>query len=500
MTEASRWQNEEMRQHAALNRDLGPPPAAGERGSVGDGPMHDDGFFRRVLEVLPAAAYVTDAAGRILFYNEAAATLWGRDPELGKTLWCGSLRLWRPDGGALPHEECPLAQSVKLRRAVRGVTVMAERPDGTRVAVVPHPSLLYGPGGTLVGAVNLVLDVADGAAQDAGTGLLASIVENAQDAIVSKDLAGVITSWNPAAEGLYGYAAWEAIGQPARMLVPPERLEEEAATMERIRRGEGVDRHETLRRRKDADLVAVALTLSPLRDRRGKVVGAAEIARDVSGRRHAREQQQLLLHELKHRIKNSLATVQAIAKQTLRGASPEELAAFSSRVQALANAQDLLTGENWNRAWLRDVIVEALRPFEDKHRDRFHIDGPDGVRLDADRSLRLTVVLHELATNAVKYGALSSGSGRVALTWALSDDGESRRALVRWQERGGPPVNPPLQRGFGSILIENALGGESKAQLAFQREGIVCTLEVSCSGTEDGEAAPPREWARPGQL
>ena len=309
---------------------------------------------------------------------------------------------------------------------------------------------------------------------------LAAIIESSDDAIVSKNLNGIITSWNSGAERLFGYAADEVVGQSITILIPPERYDEETMVIERIRRGERIDHYETVRRRKDGTSVDISLTVSPVRDTVGRIVGASKIARDITDRKRAQEQQELLVGEIKHRIKNTLATVQAIAMQTLRSASADERSAFIARLHALANAHDLLTLESWNRAPLRDVVGRVLQPFQEKHRERFLIEGHGDLWLSAHRSVLLALVLHELATNAVKYGALSNGSGRVRVGWDIASNGQPARVILTWQESGGPPVKPPERKGFGSLLIERVAESElGAARFEFPPQGVVCTFEIS---------------------
>jgi two-component system CheB/CheR fusion protein len=439
-----------------------------------------DGYFREVLEALPAAVYITDPAGRITYYNEAAATLWGHRPELGKSEWCGSWKLFWPDGSPLPHGECPMAMAVKERRPIRGMEAVAERPDGRRVPFIPYPTPIYDASGTFIGAVNMLVDITDRKRAEINAQRLASIVEFSDDAIVSKDLNGIIVSWNSGAERLFGYTAEEVIGQSVTILIPPDRLDEEPAILARILRGEHVDHYETIRRRKDGSSVEISLTVSPIKDASGRVVGASKIARDISERRQAQEQQKFLVGEMRHRVKNTLATVQAIAMQTLRRTPGEEREAFMARLHALAKAHDLLSLKSWDRAPLRDVVGAALGAFQESHRERFRVEGPDDVWLDANRSLLLTMALHELATNAVKYGALSNGSGQVRVAWELARGEWPDRLRFHWRERGGPPVKSPEHKGFGSRLIEHALqAGLGTSRLEFDPQGVACTLDVT---------------------
>ena len=445
---------------------------------AGEALARGDEFFREILDVLPAALYLTDAAGRITYYNEAAAALWGWRPELGTAEWCGSWKLFWPDGRAMAHGDCPMAIAVKERRPIFGMEAVAERPDGTRVPFIPYPTPLFDRSGTLIGAVNLLVDITDRKRAEQATLQLASIVESSDDAIVSKDLSGTIMSWNRGAERLFGYTAEEAIGQPVTMLIPEDRIEEEPDILQRIRRGQRIDHYETVRRRKDGSLANISLTVSPVKDAHGRIVGASKIARDISERKRAAELEQLLAGEMKHRIKNSLATVQALASQTLRTVSPEEKEAFIARLHAIANAHDLMTAETWERVPLRSVVMQAIEPFRAEQTDRIVTRGPEGISLGASKSLLLAMALHELGTNALKYGALSNDGGRVEISW--ESQAQSDLVVVSWRESGGPKVEPPEHHGFGSRLIQRAMeSGLGKAQLDFQPDGLACTLGIA---------------------
>ena len=434
--------------------------------------------FHQVVEALPAAVYVTDAEGRITYYNKAAVELWGYRPPLGDSRWCGSWRLYRLDGTPMAHDECPMAMAIKENRAITGMEAIAERPDGSRVRFMPFPKPLHDETGALIGAVNMLVDVTERRRTEER---LAAIIETSEDAVISKNLDGIIMSWNSGAERMFGYTAAEAIGRPVTMLIPPERIDEEPGILARIRRGERIEHYDTVRRHKDGSTFDISLTVSPIKDPDGTIIGASKIARDITERKQAEQRQQLLVGEVKHRIKNLLATVQAIARQTLKGAPAEEREAFIARLMALANAQDLLTLERWNRAAVHEVVNRALRPFEAKLNARFLTKGPEDVWVDAQRASLLTMVLHELATNAVKYGALSNGYGVVSLVWeVVGEEEDGQNVRLTWRELGGPSVVPPERKGFGSFLIERALqGGGGNAKLDYNPNGVICTLEVA---------------------
>ena len=256
-------------------------------------------WARRLLLTLPAAVYTTDAQGRITHYNDRAAELWGRRPVIGKDLWCGSWRIFHPDGSPMPHDACPMAVALRERRPVHGEEIIVERPGGARAHVLPAPQPLFDAAGELIGAVNVLVDVTPQKQAGRDRALLAAIVESSADAIVSKTLDGTITSWNAGAERLFEYTAEEAVGMTVRRLIPPERLEEEDHILDRIGRGERVEHFETVRVRKDGRRLHVSLMISPVRDEAGRIVGASKIARDITERKRA----EAALHESELRFR-----------------------------------------------------------------------------------------------------------------------------------------------------------------------------------------------------
>jgi PAS domain S-box-containing protein len=314
-----------------------------------------------LLEALPLAVYLTDAEGRITYYNPAAVELWGGAPG-PNAYWCGSWKLFRPDGSPLPHDECPMALALKEKRPVRGVEAILERPDGSRVIFAPYPTPLFDDAGQLTGAINMLMDVTKERDSAESASRLAAVVSSSDDAIVSKTLQGVVTSWNHGAERLFGYTAEEMIGRHITTIIPPHLHEEEQRIIAQLARGERIEHYETVRVAKDGSQIDISLSVSPIRDSSGRIVGASKVARDVSERKRAEETQRLLLDELSHRIKNTLATVQAIASQTLRRAKgPSEfVTAFNGRIEALARAHSLITGSSFQGAEIHQLVRDQL--------------------------------------------------------------------------------------------------------------------------------------------
>jgi two-component sensor histidine kinase len=205
---------------------------------------------------------------------------------------------------------------------------------------------------------------------------------------------------------------------------------------------------------------------------------AAEALRDeIDQRRRSEERQQMLVHELNHRVKNMLATVQSIARQSLGRSNHGVAVDFEERLMALAWAYEIITREQWSGASLRELIQRTLAPHLDRAGSRLTLEGPD-LWLSPNRALTIALAMHELATNAVKYGALSDEAGRVAVRWRVLEEAGGRQLCLDWTESGGPPVTPPARRGFGSRLVERSLAHDLQGQvtLSFEPEGVRCRV------------------------
>jgi PAS domain S-box-containing protein len=556
-----------------------------------------------------------------------------------------------------------MAEVLRTGKPVRGIDAIAERPDGHRIAFMPFPSPLFDEHGQLTGAVNLLVDISDRTLSEQADQRLAAIVASSDDAIISKTLDGTITSWNAAAERMFGYTPDDIIGQSILTLIPADRRSEEDEIIAKLRNGQRVEHYETQRQRKEGALIDVSLTVSPIRDFDGRIVGASKISRDITDRKRSQEMlvrhaerlatlnrvarvishdldldrivqtvtdiatelagarfgaffynvtdgegesyqlytlsgaprsafenfgmprataifkptfdgedvirsddirqdprygnnlphagmpaghlpvvsylavpvksssgevigglffghdqpgifdadcetlissvaaqaavamdnarlhaaakteieqrkraeaaKELLLAEIKHRVKNTLATVQAMASQTFKRGPVEERDTFVARLHALANAHDLLTEQGWDIVDITSVAHRALRPFFESDRPRIALEGPH-IGLPSNKALLLAMVLHELSTNAVKYGALSDSQGRVRVDWSTNEAGALK---LEWRETGGPPVSPPAKAGFGSRMIERALGADGgSAHFSFGADGLAVSM------------------------
>lgn len=742
-----------------------------------------------LLDAIPAAVYATDVQGRVTMFNRAAAELAGREPQLGQDRWCITWRLYRPDGSVLPHDQCPMATALKERRSVRGVQVIAERPDGSRIPMMPFPTLVYDRSGEVVGAVNVLVDITDlkraeealvrrmeeqaalfrftdrlyradsvdeiyeaaldtildvlrcsrasillfddtgiirfvawrglseayrkaveghspwnvddhdpqpivindiesadlseslkatvkaegicalafipltaggkligkfmaycdtsgfaeeevrlaltiarqlgfslerkraehellqkeerlrqakewfqkvfehshdaifvldpernailevnpagismfgyasreellatplsefhpedlpgflefvRSVREEGAGwtdefacrgkdgrivaseisastivvdgrrcllamvrdvgarkqaeqalreseaLLRATYENVQVGICEIDLSGNYQRVNETFCRITGYAREELIGRNFAEITHPDDLDANVEQIQRLRSGEipslSMDKRYLY---KSGRTVWATLNATALRDQFGRPMAFLGAVQDITERKQAEEHRQLLVNELNHRVRNTLATVQAIAMQTLRGSSVEESVrrALQGRVLALAKAHTLLTAENWTGAGLRDVVSGSLQAFglEEDRPGRISVSGQE-VRLKPQVAVALIMAFHELATNAVKHGALSIDNGRVEVSWELQSSGKGERICLLWRERGGPPVTAPVRKGFGSHLIERALPRDVDGEvcLTYDPQGVLCRILIPSPGT-----------------
>lgn len=308
---------------------------------------------------------------------------------------------------------------------------------------------------------------------------LAAIVDSSSDMIIGHAPDGTITSWNASATGLLGYPEATAIGQSLAMLLAPE-SPQLPALLEACVQDKATE-FDAVWLRRNGEPLQVSVAVSPVHDSAGKVVSGSLIARDNSERWQADHHRELMLGELNHRVKNSLATVQSIALQSLADApSPEVFKrAFLARLQALSATHNLLAREAWASVGLRELVLAELAPYRRDGQLQASVDCQD-VQLTPKIALALGMAVHELTTNAVKYGALSVPQGRVEVHGKPSQKGGEPWLYLVWREIGGPSVTPPSRRGFGSRLITEGLAFELNGEvtLEFAPEGVVCSIDV----------------------
>jgi PAS domain S-box-containing protein len=288
---------------------------------------------------------------------------------------------------------------------------------------------------------------------------------------------GEITDANDAFLRMTGYSRDDLAKGLLRWdrMTPPEFMPASLRALEELQATGQSTPYEKEYIRKDGSRVWFLFAARMLNERE-----AVEFALDISERKRGEDHQRLLIHELNHRVKNILTTVQAIAGQAFKGEGNNEArASFEGRLFALARAHDVLTHENWQGAELSDLIDEAIAPYGGKEGGRFEVDGPK-LWLNPEMALSLAMALHELATNAAKYGALSVPSGRVVIRWTVAP-GPPRHLSFHWREKGGPLVTPPTRKGFGTRLIERSLAQDvsGEVRLTYEPAGVVCVVKAS---------------------
>lgn len=305
---------------------------------------------------------------------------------------------------------------------------------------------------------------------------LATIVDSSDDSIVGTDLKRRVTTWNRGAERLFGYSADEAIGMPIATIVPEDRHGEELAIFARFQTGERIEPFDTVRRHKNGGLIDVSLSVAPIRNLNGQIVGACSVTREITERKRSERRIAMLAREAEHRTKNVLQAVQTVVHLSQAQNAEELKSVIQGRIQALANAHGLLAQSRWIGADLAKLASQELAPYLQQEQPRAQIHGPH-VPLRPQVAQAIAIVLHELTTNAVKYGALSAINGHVEIRWALRADD---RLLLTWTETGGPVITPPNRQGFGTYLMETLMKLDLGGDLRFdwRAKGLVCEIEL----------------------
>jgi PAS domain S-box-containing protein len=444
-------------------------------------PLRDLAAFKTAIEAVDEAVIITspdlDQPGpAILYVNPAFERMTGYQAHEVVGLSPRLLQGPQTDKAELQRLKSELLENGRFQGEATNY-----RKDSSTYVVEWLITAIRDTNGQVTQWIAVQRDISERRRTEAANAHLATIVEASADGLVSFSLDGTILTWNPAAAQIFGYTAAEAVGCSVTILVPPDRLHEPEVYFARARQGETV-KFEVIRKRKDGTYFDAGVTLAPIKDATGQIVGLSGVVRDISEAKRAAEHQKLLINELNHRVKNTLTTVQSIAAQTLRNStSPEQARAdLDGRLIALSRAHDVLTRENWDSANLREIIAQAVEPYSSRGEDRLHLKGPH-VRLAPGTALALAMALQELATNAVKYGALSNSVGQIEIAWSVIARDEEQRLHLRWEEVGGPRVTPPTRRGFGTRLIERSLAQDlnGKVAIKFEPAGLLCTIDAS---------------------
>lgn len=241
-------------------------------------------IYKELVMSSPVAIYTCDAQGYVTFFNQAASILWGRAPRIGVDLWCGSWKIYYPDGKPMPLDECPMALTLKNAKSFEGAEIVIERPDRTFKSLLVYPSPIFDDDKRLIGAHNTLVDITEQKSNDEKQAILSAIVESSDDAIVSKNLQGIIKSWNAGAQKIFGYTEDEVIGKHISILIPEELRMQEDEIIANIKAGRKVDHFQTIRVHKTGTRIPISLTVSPVKDTFGNIIGASKIARDISER------------------------------------------------------------------------------------------------------------------------------------------------------------------------------------------------------------------------
>jgi len=447
-----------------------------------------------ILDLLPIATFICDAKGTILQYNRHAVAVWGRAPEPGQTHdeFRESSRFYEIDG--TPVARSMVSEVLKSGTPVRDVERVVERADGTRIIVSVNVDPLLNAKGEVVGAVNCFLDITERKRMDAALERsrlyaleqeqrLAATYEHAAIGISEVAPDGRFLRVNEAICAITGYSREELLAVKLFRYTHPDDADPDREGFRKQIGGE-LEFYSVEKRyvRKDGRVIWLSVRSSPVRDADNRLLYLVRVVRDVTERKAAEQRQKLLMDELNHRVKNTLATVQSLASQTARAAhTPSAFReGFEGRLIALSKAHDQLTSHHWESADLRELVSGTLAPYAGVGADRVTLRGEDVV-LRPRAVLTLAMAVHELTTNAAKYGALSVPGGHIEIRWRPVRGRNDRPMLqIDWREQNGPTVEEPKARGFGSRLIEGSIAAElgGSASLAFRPQGLQCEILV----------------------
>ncbi len=456
-----------------------------------------------ILDLLPIPTSICDVHGVILQYNQRAVELWGRIPSPGQTHeeFSGPARILMPDGTPMKHSL--LSQVLTTGVPVRDAERILRRDDGTQVIVSVNIDPLRNAKGELVGAVNCFMDISERKRTDEALELsrvraleqeqrLAATYEHAAIGISEVAPDGQFLRVNEAITAITGYSREQLLAIKLFTNTHSDDVDLDREGFRQQVAGE-LEFYSVEKRFNHADgrVIWMSVRSSPVRDAAGKLLYVVRVVQDITERKASERRQKLLIDELNHRVKNTLARVQSLAAQTARGApTPQAFRErFEGRLIALSKAHDQLTMHHWENGELRSLLAESIEPYSGTEPGPVVLRG-DKVVLGPRAVLTLAMAFHELTTNAVKYGALSVPGGRIEIDWAREATESGRLLRIVWTECGGPAVTVPERRGFGSRMIEGSVAAElgGSAHMAFEPDGLRCEIVVPLQAAMPGEA------------
>ena len=460
-----------------------------------------------ILELLPIATCICDAEGRIVQYNRRAVELWGRTPEPGQTHddFTAQNRFFSSEGDLLPRSV--VAEVFRTGQAIRNEEVTVHRVNKPPVVVLLNIDPLFDTKGRLIGVINCFQDITE--RQRMVEALARSqqelreqeerwraTYEHAAIGIVEIDAEGRFLRVNEAICSIVGGTREELLGWKLFGRTHPDDRDVDGELYRKQVAGEiGFYSIEKRLNRRDGRTIWMGVRSSTVRDPSGKFLYGVRIVQDITERKEAEARQKLLIDELNHRVKNTLATVQSLAAQTARGTgSTEEFhQAFEGRLIALSHAHDQLTRQRWQSADLRDIVKGATGPHLSRPEEQLTIEG-QAITVSPRVALTMAMVLHEMTTNAAKYGALSAPDGRIEIRWRVEPRPPKSPLLhFEWRERNGPPVAEPAKPGFGSRFIQGSVTAELRGsvRMNFDPDGLHCTIDVPLDPAADDKQQQP---------
>ncbi len=385
----------------------------------------------------------------------------------------------------LTPEEDRAAEQALIEQLLRGdipsyaIDKRYRKKDGTFIWVRATSSLAREHNGTPAYRISVIEDVTERRRTRAESARLAALVQSSHDAIVSMSLDGIIETWNPGAERLFGLHADSVVGQHHAKLFAEKDQLSLSKILKRVVSGEAI-REELCGLHNDGSVLDVGVSAAPILTRNGKIIAVSHMIEDIRERKEWERRLAILNRELQHRVRNTLAVVQSISNQTMKDNPSREAfrVAFQGRLQSLASASEMLTKSNWNGADLAEFIELQLASLVPRRKSQLTLNGPR-LNLPASLAVPIGLCIHELGTNALKHGAWTLEGGLVDIHWRVESmiNSDRRQLCIEWTERGGPPVVAPTREGFGTVLVERGIP-DAKVVRAFDPDGFRCRIDV----------------------